>query len=44
MDGTIAWGIVGLGNIAHTFAADLALVPGASLHAVASRNLEKAER
>ena len=43
MDATIAWGIVGLGNIARTFAADLALVPGARLQAVASRDLEKAE-
>jgi predicted dehydrogenase len=42
MEGTIAWGIVGLGNIARTFAADLALVPGARLQAVASRDLQKA--
>ena len=37
------WGIVGLGNIARSFAADLALVPGARLQAVASRDLEKAK-
>lgn len=42
MDEKIAWGIVGLGNIARTFAADLALVPGARLQAVASRDLKKA--
>ena len=42
MSGQIAWGIVGLGNIARKFAADLALVPGGSLRAVASRDLEKA--
>ncbi|MEJ2585346.1 MAG: Gfo/Idh/MocA family oxidoreductase [Robiginitalea sp.] len=37
-----AWGIFGRGNIAGTFAGDLALVPGARLRAVASRDLEKA--
>jgi len=37
------WGIIGLGNIARSFAADLALVPGARLQAVASRDLQKAE-
>lgn len=37
-----AWGILGLGNIAGTFAADLALVKNARLHAVASRDSEKA--
>ena len=42
MEGTIAWGIVGLGSIARTFASDLALIPGASLQAVASRDLQKA--
>lgn len=39
---TIRWGILGLGKIAHKFAADLAAVSGGELHAVASRNQEKA--
>lgn len=39
---TIHWGIIGLGKIAHKFAQDLSSVPGASLHAVASRSGEKA--
>ena len=39
---TYRWGILGLGNIARKFAADLAHVPGAGLHAVASRNPDKA--
>ncbi len=38
----IRWGIVGAGNIAHTFSKDLALVNGGSLTAVASRSLNKA--
>jgi predicted dehydrogenase len=38
----IRWGIVGAGNIAHTFAKDLALVKNNKLNAVASRSLEKA--
>ncbi|UOR04527.1 Gfo/Idh/MocA family oxidoreductase [Hymenobacter aerilatus] len=38
------WGIIGPGKIAHKFAQDLALVPGARLHAVASRTLEKAQQ
>lgn len=38
----IKWGILGLGKIAHKFAADLHHVSGAELHAVASRNQEKA--
>lgn len=40
---TFNWAILGLGNIAHKFAADLALVPQAKLHAVASRSLAKAQ-
>ena len=39
---TYNWAILGLGNIARKFAKDLALVPGARLHAVASRSLAKA--
>ncbi|APQ18554.1 Gfo/Idh/MocA family protein [Maribacter hydrothermalis] len=39
----IKWGIVGAGNIAHSFSKDLALVNGGKLVSVASRNLEKAK-
>jgi predicted dehydrogenase len=39
----IKWGIVGAGNIAHSFSKDLALVNGGQLVSVASRNLEKAK-
>ncbi len=39
----IKWGIVGAGNIAHSFSKDLALVNGGELTAVASRNLDKAQ-
>ena len=42
MSVTVAWGIVGLGNIAGKFAGDLALVPDTRLRAVASRDLHKA--
>lgn len=38
------WGIMGLGNIAHQFAAGLAFVPNSKLIAVASRNQEKANK
>ena len=38
----IKWGIVGAGNIAHSFSKDLALVNGGLLTAVASRDLDKA--
>lgn len=36
------WGIVGLGNIAAQFASDLGLIENAELHAVASRDIDKA--
>lgn len=39
----IRWGIIGLGNIANKFAADLLLVDGAQLEAVASRDPQKAK-
>lgn len=39
----IKWGIVGAGNIAHSFSKDLALVDGGKLISVASRSLEKAQ-
>ncbi|MBT8184852.1 MAG: Gfo/Idh/MocA family oxidoreductase [Eudoraea sp.] len=39
----IGWGIIGLGNIAHSFAKDLKLVSGGKLVAVASRSIGKAE-
>lgn len=39
----IHWGIIGLGNIAHHFVKDLALIPEAVLTAVASRNVIKAK-
>lgn len=39
----INWGIIGLGKIAHKFAADLALVDNARLHAVASRSLDRSK-
>ena len=39
---SIHWGIVGLGNIAHKFASDLALVPNCILQAVASSDSSRA--
>jgi len=44
MKKTIKWGIIGLGKIAHKFAADLQLVNNAELYAVASRDLNKAQQ
>lgn len=41
-NGKIKWGIIGLGNIANQFAADLVLLEDANLYAVASRNNDKA--
>ncbi|MFB9079423.1 Gfo/Idh/MocA family protein [Flavobacterium procerum] len=38
----LKWGIVGLGNIAHQFAADLLLLDNMILSGCASRNIEKA--
>jgi predicted dehydrogenase len=38
------WGIIGCGKIAEKFADDLMNVPNAVLNAVASRNLEKAQK
>ncbi|WP_372754426.1 Gfo/Idh/MocA family protein [Mariniflexile sp.] len=40
---TIKWGIIGLGSIANKFATDLATIQDAELHAVASRDQEKAD-
>ncbi len=42
-DRKIRWGIIGLGKIAHKFAADLLTVEDAELYAVASRTQEKAD-
>ena len=42
MKKNINWGIVGLGKIAHKFAKDLSLIDGATLYAVASRNIDNA--
>ena len=39
----IKWGIVGAGNIAHSFSKDLALVNDGKLVSVASRSLQKAQ-
>lgn len=43
MSERIGWGILATGKIAHTFARDLALVPGARLAAVGSRRLAAAQ-
>ncbi|MCA1762907.1 MAG: Gfo/Idh/MocA family oxidoreductase [Flavobacteriales bacterium] len=42
MQNNIRWGIIGLGKIAHKFAADLLHSEGVTLQGVASRNAEKA--
>jgi predicted dehydrogenase len=38
----VRWGILATGNIAHSFASDLRLVPGAELAACGSRSMAKA--
>ena len=43
MSKKIGWGIIGLGKIANTFAADLLLSENSVLHAVASRDIKKAK-
>ncbi|PCJ62636.1 MAG: dehydrogenase [Planctomycetota bacterium] len=42
MSNEFKWGIIGLGNIAKQFATGLSSAEGCKLHAVASRNLDKA--
>lgn len=44
MNRKIKWGIIGLGKIAHKFAADLQLSESAILQGVASRDLKKAKK
>ena len=44
MSEKIAWGILGLGGIAHKFVKDLTLVKGAKLQAVASSSKERAQQ
>ena len=43
MDKTIRWGILGCGNIANKFAADLQMVSGSTLRAVAAQDLGRAK-
>jgi predicted dehydrogenase len=40
---TIRWGVIATGKIAHSFAADLSVTPGATLAAVGSRRLASAQ-
>ena len=42
-DTHIRWGIIGAGHIARTFATDIAYAPHATLTAVASRQLSRAQ-
>ena len=44
MNKIFKWGIIGPGRIAQKFAAALEIVPNATLHAVASRDLKKARQ
>ncbi|MGK0448959.1 MAG: putative dehydrogenase [Polaribacter sp.] len=44
MNKKIKWGIIGLGKIANKFAEDLQLLTDTELYAVASRDVEKAEK
>lgn len=43
MKSTFNWGIIGPGKIARQFAADLEFIPGAKVHAVASRESSRAK-
>lgn len=43
-NGKFNWGIIGCGQIANQFATSLSLIPNASLHAVASRSIERASK
>ena len=43
MDKVFNWGIIAPGKIARKFAMDLQQIPGAKLHAVASRSLDRAK-
>jgi predicted dehydrogenase len=43
MKKTFNWGIIGCGRIAHKFAKDIQTIPGAAIHAVATRSLANAK-